>query len=228
MYNISIRPSIEVSSSTDYQVTYYSVLQTIPHPTPPKWQQISGTFPRISAALTYSISLWRPKDLSLSRFTMLRILANMSSLQPSLCGKLSLLLRPTIVSISALSFVASHQACPLWGINCRSRKHTDGSIALLWSHGLHIRHRLHVLRCRLRNGEVWGWHLSYGCLETRSHRQEYVNSKRSITRDRVLLLSLCIHAPTWSSPILTTFFWQTLYPSSWLVSLVSTALWSPS
>ena len=80
-------------------------------------------------------------------------------------------------------------------MNNHSIKLTDGNLALLWSHGLHICHRLHMLWCRLRNGKVWRWYLSYGCLETRSHRQEYVILQLPITRDcLLLLLSLCPHA----------------------------------
>lgn len=38
--------------------------------------------------------------------------------------------------------------------------------ALLWRHGLHVRHRLHLLRRRLRDRQVWRRYLSHGCLET--------------------------------------------------------------
>ena len=47
-------------------------------------------------------------------------------------------------------------------------------IALFWRDGLHLRHRLHLLRCCLRNRQVRRRYLSHGCLETGFDRQEYV------------------------------------------------------
>lgn len=48
--------------------------------------------------------------------------------------------------------------------------------ALLRCDGLHISHRLHLLRRRLRHCQVWCWYLCHGCPPTRFDCQEYVTS----------------------------------------------------
>jgi len=61
--------------------------------------------------------------------------------------------------------------------------------ALFRSYGLHIRYRLHLLRCSLRHRKVGCRHFSHGCSETRSHRQEYKPSFTTLPKLHKLTVS---------------------------------------
>ena len=82
-------------------------------------------------------------------------------------------------------------------------------IALLWCDGLYLCHSLHVLRRRLWNSQVRSRYLSNGCSTTRFDRQKYVE----LLAMHFEKLSGIVAKPTC----------QTLFPLSWLVSLVSMA-----